>query len=97
MEMRKWVRNVPFATRAVLGVARQCQHRGRAVRELGREARSSGTRGRKRPCTIWVALNAKGQGILWRSESVPCQKQTAKQGSSNVGRKWVGKGQEEAL
>ena len=79
------------------GVARQCQHRGHAVREVGREVRSSGTRGRKRPSTIRVALKAKGKRRLWRSASVPCPKQTAKQGSSSEGRKWVGKGQEEAL
>jgi hypothetical protein len=102
MEMRKWVRNVAFATCAILGGARQCQHRGRTVRKVGwarGEPRSSGTRGTKRPCTIRGALKAKGKRRLWtvRSESVSCPKQTAKQGSSSVGRKWVGKGQEEAL
>jgi hypothetical protein len=95
--MRKSVRNVAFATRAILRVARQCQHRGRAVPAVGREARRSVTRRRKRPCTIRVALKAKGKRRQWRSESVPCPKQTAEQGSSSVGRKWVGKGQEEAL
>jgi hypothetical protein len=29
MELRKLVRNVAFATRAILGGAKQCQHRGR--------------------------------------------------------------------
>jgi hypothetical protein len=46
MEVGKWVRNVAFATHAILGGARR-QKRGRAVREVGREARSSKTRGRK--------------------------------------------------
>jgi hypothetical protein len=36
MEMSKWVRNVAFATQAILGEARR-QHRDCVVREVGRE------------------------------------------------------------
>ena len=97
VEMRKLVKNVAFAKRAILGRARQCQYRDREVGEVGREARNSLTRRRKRPSTIGVVLKAKGKRRLWRSESVPCPKQTTEQGSSSVGRKWLGKGQEEAL
>ena len=42
-------------------------------------------------------LEGKGKEKTGRSKSVPCPKQTAKQGSSSVGRKGVGQGQEEAL
>jgi hypothetical protein len=42
-----------------------------------------------------IIFKAKGKSM--RSESVQCPKQTAKQGSRNAARKWVGKGQEEAL
>jgi hypothetical protein len=48
--MRTWVRNVAFATRAILG--------WEVGWEVGREARSSLTRGRK------VALKAKGKRRL---------------------------------
>ena len=40
MERRKWVRNVAFATRAIVGRWRR-QQRGCTVREVGREAKSS--------------------------------------------------------
>jgi hypothetical protein len=66
MERRKWVRNVAFATRAILGRWRR-QQRGCTVREVGREARSSQARGRKRPSTSRVAVKAKKKKRLWRS------------------------------
>jgi hypothetical protein len=97
MEVGKWVRNVAFATHAVLGGARW-QKRGRAVREVGREARSLKTRGRKRPNTSRKGFKARGKGRLWRRrESVLCPREPARQGRRSVGMEWAGRGQEEAL
>jgi hypothetical protein len=78
MQVGKWVRNVAFATHAILGGARR-QTRGRAVREVGREARSSKTRGRKRPSTSRKGFKARGKGRLWRRESVLCPREPARQ------------------
>jgi hypothetical protein len=60
MDVRKWLRNVTFATHAILGGVRR-QKRGRAVRELGPEARSSNTRGRKRPKHKQEGFQGKGK------------------------------------
>ena len=94
--MRKWVRNVAFATHAIVGGARR-QKRGRVVMELGREARSSKTRGRKRLNTSSKGFKARGKGRLRRKQSVLCPKERARQGRHSVGREWAGRGQEEAL
>jgi hypothetical protein len=96
MEVGKWVRNVAFATHAILGGARR-QKRGRAVREVGREARSSKTRGRKRPNTSSKGFKARGKGRLWSRESVLCPRERARQGRHSVGREWAGREEEEAL
>jgi hypothetical protein len=96
MQVEKLVTNVVLATHAILGGARR-QKRGRAVREVGREARSSKTRGRKRPNTSREGFKARGKGRLWRRESVPCPRELAWQGRHSVGREWAGRGQEEAL
>jgi hypothetical protein len=98
MQVGKWVRNVAFAMHAILGGARR-QNRGRAVREreVGWEARSSKTRGRKRPNTSRKGFKARGKGRLWRRESVLCPREPARQGRHSVGREWAGRGQEEAL
>ena len=90
------VRNVAFATHAILGGARR-QKRGRAVREVGREARRSKSRGRKRPNTSSKGFKARGKGRLWRRGSVLCPRERARQGRRSVGREWAGRGQEEAL
>ena len=81
---------------ARLGGARR-QKRGRAVREVGREARSSKTRGRKRPNTNRKSFKARGKGRLWRRESVLYPRERARQGRHSVEREWVGRGEEEAL
>jgi hypothetical protein len=65
MQVGKWVRNVALATHAILGGARR-QKRGRAVREAGREARSSKTSGRKRPNASSKGFKARAKGRLWR-------------------------------
>jgi hypothetical protein len=99
--VRRWVRNVAFATHAILGGARR-QKRGRAVREVlrevGREAKSSMTRGRKSPNTSRKRFKARGKGRLWRRESVLCSREPARQGMLRVGREreWAGRGQEKA-
>jgi hypothetical protein len=64
VETRKCVRNVGFATRAMLG-ARE-QDRGCAEREVGRVARSLKTRERKRPSTSRIASKAKAKRRLRR-------------------------------
>jgi hypothetical protein len=92
MEVEKWVRNVAFATHAILGGARR-QKKVRAVRE----ARSSKTRGRKRPNVSRKGFKARGKGRLRRKESVLCPREPAQQGRRSVGREWAGRGQEEAL
>jgi hypothetical protein len=98
MAMRKWARSVGFATRATLGRAGRCQDRGLAMREVGQEARSSKTRGRKKTSTTRVALIlAKAKRRPWRRESVPCPRQSAQQESSNKGRWRAGEGQAEEL
>jgi hypothetical protein len=96
MEVGKWVRKVAVATHAILGGAGR-QKRGCAEREVGREARSSKTRGRKRPNTSRKGFKARGKGRLWRRESVLCPREPARQGRRSVGREWAGAGQEEAL
>ena len=53
-----------FATHTNLGG--RGGRRGRTVREVGRETRSSKTRGRKRPNTSRKGFNARGKGRLWR-------------------------------
>ena len=88
MEVGKWVRNVAKATHAILGGV---------VREVEREARSSKTRGIKRPTTRRKGFKARGKGRLWRRESVLCPREQARQGRRSVGREWIGRGQEEAL
>jgi hypothetical protein len=96
MGVRKWVRNVSLATHGIVrGVRRQ--KRGSAVRELGREARSSRTRGRKRPNTSRRSFKTEGKGRLWRRQSFLCLREPARQGRRSVGREWAGWGQEEAL
>jgi hypothetical protein len=62
METRKWVRNVGFATRTILG-ARQ-PDRSCAEREVRRGVRSLKTSERKRPSTGRVALPAKAKRRL---------------------------------
>jgi hypothetical protein len=111
MEVRKWLRNVAFATHAMLGGARR-QKRARAVRgarlslavrEVGREARSSKTTsGRKRPNTSRKGFKARAKGRLWRRASVRGSRQgsprePSRQGRHSVRREWAGRGQEEAL
>jgi hypothetical protein len=98
MQVGKWVRNVAFATHAILGGARR-QKGGRAVRqrEVGREARSLTTRGRKRPNTSSKGFKARAKGRLWTRESVLCPREPARQGRHNMGREWAGRGKEEAL
>ncbi len=63
LEVGKWVRNVAFATYVILGGVRR-QKRDHVVREMGREARSSKTRGRKRPNTNRKGFKARGKGRL---------------------------------
>jgi hypothetical protein len=92
MQVGKWVRNVAFATHAILGGARR-QKRGRAVRE----ARSSKSMGRKRPNTSRKCFKAREKGRLWIRESVLCPRELARQGRHSMGREWAGRGQEEAL
>jgi hypothetical protein len=87
MGVRKSVRNVSFATHAILGGARR-HKRGRAVRE----ARRSKTRGRKRPNTSRKGFKARGKRRLWRRESVLCPREPARQGSRSVGREWAWRG-----
>jgi hypothetical protein len=97
MQVGKWVRSVAKATHAILGGARR-QKRGRAVREVGQEARSSKTRGRKRPSTRRKGFKARRKGRLRRRrEGVLCPREPAWQGRRSVGREWTGRGQEEAL
>jgi hypothetical protein len=67
------------------------------LRGEGREARSSKTRGRKRPSTSRKGFKARRERRLWRRESVLCPKEPARQGRHRVVREWVGRGQEEAL
>jgi hypothetical protein len=95
MGVRKWVRNVAFATHAILGGARR-QKRGRSVTEVGREARRSKTRGRKKPNTSRKGFTARGKRRLWRRESVICPREPAQQGRRSVGREWAERGQVEA-
>jgi hypothetical protein len=57
VQTRKWVRNVGFATRAMLGGREQ--DRDCAEREVGRGPRCLKTRERKRPITSRVASKAK--------------------------------------
>jgi hypothetical protein len=92
MEVGKWVRNVAFTTHGILGGARR-QKRGRAVRE----ARSSKTRGRKRPNTSRKGFKARGKGRLWERGSVLRPREPARQARPRVGREWAGRGQVEAL
>jgi hypothetical protein len=68
MEMGKWVRNVAFATHAILGGARR-QKRDRSVREV----RSSKTRGRKRPNTSRKGAGAGGDTVKKGGAKVPAQ------------------------
>jgi hypothetical protein len=82
METRRWVRNVGFATRAMLG-ARQ-QDMPCAVREVGRETRSLKRRERKRPSTCSVASKAKAKRRLWRRGSVPRPKTTTRPNSRSM-------------
>ena len=96
MCVRKWLRNVAFATHAIVGGAMR-QKRGRVVREVGREARSSKTRGRKRPNTSRKGFNARGKGSLGIRENVLCPREPARQGRRSVGMEWAGRGQEETL
>jgi hypothetical protein len=96
MGVRKWVRNVALATQGIVGGARR-QKRGSAVRELGRQARSSRTRGRKRPSTSRRGFKTKGKGRMWRRQSAFCLREPARQGRRSVGREWAVWGQEEAL
>jgi hypothetical protein len=96
IDVGKWVRNVAFVTHTILGGTRR-QKRTGSVREDGREARSSTTRGRKRPNTRRKGFKARGKGKLWRRESVLCPREPARQGRRSVGREWAGRGQEEAL
>jgi hypothetical protein len=91
METRKWVRNVDFATRAMLG-ARQ-QDRGCAVREVGRETRSLKGRERKRQSTSSEASKAKAKRRLWRRESVPRPRKAARQKRSSMKKEWAVVGQ----
>ena len=92
MKARKRVRNVAFARHAILGGARR--HKGgRAVRE----AKSSKTRGTKRPNTSRKGFKARGKRRLWRRESVLCPRELTRQGRRSMGREWMGRGQEEAL
>jgi hypothetical protein len=70
------------------------------VREVGREARSSKIRGRKRPNARRKGFKASlpgEKGMLWRRERVLCPREPARQGRRSVGREWAGRGQEEAL
>jgi hypothetical protein len=85
MEVEKWVRNVVFATHAILGGVRR-QKKDRSVME----ARSSKTRGRKRPNTSRKGFKprTRGKGRLWRRESVLCPREPARQGRRSVGRVW---------
>ena len=92
METRKWVRNVGFATRAMLGGARK-QDRVCAVREVGREARSLKRRERKIPSTSRVASKAKAKRRLWRLESVPRPRKATRSKSSRMETKWAVVGQ----
>jgi hypothetical protein len=50
------------------------------VREMGREARTSKTRDRKRPNTRSKGFKARGKGRLWRKESVLCPREPARLG-----------------
>jgi hypothetical protein len=77
MRLRKWVRNVSFATHATLGGATR-HKRGRAVEEVGREARLSKTRGRKGPNTTRKGFKARGKRRLWRRERVLCPREPAR-------------------
>ncbi len=61
MEVGKWVRNVAFATHAILGRARR-QKRGRVVREVGREAKSSKTKRQKETKHKEEGVQGKGKG-----------------------------------
>jgi hypothetical protein len=68
------------------------------VREVGREARSSKTRGRKRLNTSRKGFKTREKGRLWRRrERVLCPGDPSRQGKRSVGREWTGRGQEEAL
>ncbi len=96
MCVRKWLRNVAFETHAIVGGAMR-QKRGRVVREVGREARTSKTRGRKRPNTSRKGLKERAKGRLWRRESVLCPRERVRQGRQSVGKQWSGKGEGEAL
>ena len=89
MEMRKWVRNVGFATRAMLG-ARE-QDKGCAEKEGGRDdsVRSLKTRDRKRPNTSRGAQKAKAKRRLWRRESVPYPRKETRPKSSSMKTEWA--------
>ena len=63
----------------------------------GREARSSKTRGRKRPNTRREGFKARGKGRLRSRENVLCPKEPARQERRCVRREWAGWSQEEAL
>jgi hypothetical protein len=87
METRKWVRNVGFATRALLG-ARE-QDKGCAEREVGQGVRSLKTRERKRPSTSRVASKAKAKRRRWRRGSVPCPRKLSRPKSSSMKKEWA--------
>jgi hypothetical protein len=91
MKTRKWVRNVSFATSAMLG-ARE-QDRGCAEREVGRGARSLKTRERKRSSTSRVVLKAKAKTRLWRRESVPYPRKATRPKSSSMKTEYAVAGQ----
>jgi hypothetical protein len=97
MEVGKWVRNVAFHTHVVLGESRR-QKRGRLVREVGWESRSSKTRDRKGPNTTRKGFKTREKGRLWRRrEGVLCPRDPSREGRHSVGREWVEWGQEETL
>jgi hypothetical protein len=91
LETSKWVRNVGFATRAMLG-ARE-QDRRCAESEVGRGARSLKTREAKRPSTSRVASKAKAKRKLWRRESVPGPRKPTRPKSSSMKKEWAVVGQ----
>ena len=100
MEVGKWVRNVAKATHAILGGARR-QKGGRAVREgvgeVGPEARSSKTRGRKRPNTSLKDFTAGERGGCGEEKESFVRGSRHGQGRHSVRREWTGRGQEEVL
>jgi hypothetical protein len=66
--------------------------RGCVLRGAGREARSSQTRGRKRPNTSSKGFKGMGKGRLWRRESVLCPREPGRQGRHQGGTVWGGSG-----